>query len=203
MDLFAQGIAEIHSRPNRELQTLGTLDVTRARPEIGADVGRFTGASMISEIILHFPYEEAAAGIFDTVEECFDRIAGAPQERTLEAALGGAWRIIAELGFTPALDVCANCHLPLNSSASVTFSHAAGGALCPRCGTSAAGSRVIPPTARNAIRTWVSGGEVATLELADARAHQRLLREFFQQHLGSDRELRAFRVWEQGAWSAA
>jgi hypothetical protein len=30
-----------------------------------------------------------------------------------------------------------------------------------------------------------------------------LLREFFQHHLGTDRELRAFRVWEQGAWTAA
>ena len=203
MDLFAQGVAEIHVRPNRELQTLGALDVTRARSELGADVGRFTGASMISEIVLRFPYEEEAAGIFDTVEECFDRIAAAPPERTLEAALGGAWRIIAELGFTPALNVCANCHAPLDKAASVPFSHTAGGALCVTCGASAAGSRVLPPAARDAIRTWVSGGEVASVEGAHARAHQRLLREFFQEHLGTDRELRAFRVWEQGAWSAA
>src|SRR6185436_10409038 len=100
MDLFAQGIAEIHTRPNRELQTLGALDVTRARSEIGQDVGRFTAASMISEIVLRFPYEEAA-GIFDTVEESLDRIAAAAPEQTLDAALGGAWRIISELGFTP------------------------------------------------------------------------------------------------------
>lgn len=203
MDLFAQGVAEIHFRPNRELQTLAALDITRARSELGADVGRFTGASMISEIVLRFPYEEAAAGIFETVEECFDRIAAAPPDRTLEAALGGAWRIIAELGFTPTLDVCANCHAPLDPAAGVQFSHSAGGALCARCGAAAPATRVIPPAARDAIRSWISGGEVATLEGADARAHQRLLREFFQEHLGTDRELRAFRVWEQGAWSAA
>jgi len=203
MDLFAQGIAEIHVRPNRELQTLASLDVTKARAELGEDVGRFTGASMISEIVLRFPYEEAAAGIFDTVEDCFDRIAAAPAARTLDAALGGAWRIIAELGFTPALDVCANCHSPLDPAASVAFSHSAGGALCARCGALAAGSRVIPPAARNAIRTWVSGGDTPDLAAADARAHQRLLREFFQEHMGTDRELRAFRVWEQGAWGGS
>src|SRR6266540_6464037 len=84
MDLFAQGLAEIHVRPNRELQTLASLDVTRARSELGADVGRFTAASMISEIVLRFPYEESAADIFDTVEECLDRIAVAPPEGTLE-----------------------------------------------------------------------------------------------------------------------
>jgi len=203
MDLFAQGVAEIHVRPNRELQTLASLDVTRARAELGEDVGRFTGASMISEIVLRFPYEEEAAGIFETVEDCFDRIAAARPERTLDAALGGAWRIIAELGFTPALDVCANCHAPLDPSASVAFSHSAGGALCSLCGALAAGSRVIPGTARDAIRTWVSGGDVIDLATVDARAHQRLLREFFQEHMGTDRELRAFRVWEQGAWGGS
>jgi DNA repair protein RecO (recombination protein O) len=202
MDLFAQGIAEIHVRPNRELQTLGALDITRSRAGLGEDVGRFTGASMISEIVLRFPYEEAA-GIFDTVEECLDRIAAAPPEGTLEAALGGAWRIIAELGFTPALDVCANCHAPLDSTTSVAFSHSLGGALCKRCATNASATRTLPPAARDALRTWINGERVGELAVADARAHQRLLREFFQHHLGTDRELRAFRVWEQGAWTAA
>ncbi len=202
MDLFAQGVAEIHVRPNRELQTLGALDITRARAALGQDVGRFTGASMISEIVLRFPYEEAA-GIFDTVEECLDRIAAAPPENTLEAALGGAWRIIAELGFTPALDVCANCHAPLDSTTSATFSHSLGGALCKLCSTGASATRTLPPGARDALRTWISGERVDDLAVADARAHQRLLREFFQHHLGTDRELRAFRVWEQGAWTAA
>jgi DNA repair protein RecO (recombination protein O) len=203
MDLFAQGMAEIHIRPNRELQTLASLDVTRARSELGADVGRFTAASMISEIVLRFPYDETVAGIFDAVEECFDRIGAAQPGRTLDSALGGAWRIIAHLGFTPALDLCANCHAPLAPAATASFSHSAGGALCARCGPLAAGSRVLPPAARAAIQAWVTGRDASALGSAEARAHQRLLREFFQEHLGSDRELRAFRVWEQGAWSAA
>ena len=202
MDLFAQGIAEIHVRPNRELQTLAALDVTRARSELGEDVGRFTAASMISEIVLRFPYEETVAGIFDTVEECFDRIAAAPPERTLDAGLAGAWRIIADLGFTPALDMCANCHAPLDPTATVAFSHSAGGALCARCATLSV-LRNIPAAARDAIRLWVAGGDAGQLPTSEARAHQRLLREFFQEHLGTDRELRAFRVWEQGTWGGS
>jgi DNA repair protein RecO (recombination protein O) len=203
MDLFAQGVAEIHVRPNRDLQTLAALDVTRARSELGSDVGRFTAASMISEIVLRFPYEESAGGIFDVVEECFDRIGAAEPEHTLDAALAGAWRIIAHLGFTPALDVCANCHATLDPAATVPFSHSAGGALCARCGAHAAGSRALPASARGAIAAWLAGAEAQQLSPPDARAHQRLLREFFQEHLDGDRELRAFRVWEQGAWSAA
>lgn len=203
MDLFAQGVAEIHVRPNRELQTLASLDVTRARSELGAEVGRFTAASMISEIVLRFPYDEEATQIFDAVDECFDRIGAAEPDQTLDAALCGAWRIIAHLGFTPALDVCANCHSPIDSAARASFSHSAGGALCVRCGTLSAGSRVLPSAARDAIRAWTEGGDAPPLSVAEGRAHQRLLREFFQEHLGSDRELRAFRVWEQGGWSAA
>ena len=203
MDLFAQGMAEIHVRPNRELQTLASLDVTRGLSELGADVARFTAASMISEMVLRFPYDEAAAEIFDAVEECFDRIGAADAAQTLNAAIGGAWRIIAHLGFTPALDACANCHAPLDPGATVSFSHSAGGALCARCGAADAGSRILPPAARHAVREWLAGTDAAPLAPVEARAHQRLLREFFQEHLGTDRELRAFRVWEQGAWSAA
>jgi DNA repair protein RecO (recombination protein O) len=203
MDLFAQGLAEIHIRPNRELQTLASLDVTRARSELGTDVGRFTAASMISEIVLRFPYDESVSGVFDAVEECLDRIGSADPGQTLDAGLAGAWLIIAHLGFTPALDACANCDAPLDPKSGMTFSHTAGGCLCMRCGSSAAGSRLVPAEARAAIRSWVGGGNAPALTAPEGRAHQRLLREFFQEHLGSDRELRAFRVWEEGAWSAA
>lgn len=203
MDLFAQGMAEIHVRPHRELQTLASLDVTRARSELGADVGRFTAASMISEIVLRFPYDESVSGVFEAVEDCLDRIGAADPDRTLEAGLAGAWLIIAHLGFTPTLDVCASCDAPLDPNIGMTFSHTAGGCLCARCGSSAAGSRILPRDARAAIRSWVGGENATSLSAAEGRAHQRLLREFFQEHLGSDRELRAFRVWEEGTWSAA
>jgi len=203
LDLFAQGTAEIHVRPNRDLQALVSLDVTRARPQLATDVGRFTGASMIAEMTLRSSSDEPAPGLFDAVELALDRITSAPPDQSVEAALAGAWYIIATLGFAPALDVCANCHAPLDATSPVHFSHSAGGALCIRCGGLAAGSRVIPASARNALREWMDGGRAADLSTAEARAHQRLLREFFQEHVGSDRELRAYRVWEQGAWSAA
>jgi DNA repair protein RecO (recombination protein O) len=38
---------------------------------------------------------------------------------------------------------------------------------------------------------------------ADARAHQRLLREFVVEHLSDGKPLRAFEAWETGTWSAA
>ena len=203
LDLFAQGTAEIHVRPNRELQSLASFEVTRGRAGLAHDVGRFTAGSMITELALRTSSDEPAPGLFDVVELALDRLAVAPPDETIDAALSGAWHIVATLGFTPALDVCANCHTPLDTAARVSFSHTAGGALCPRCSANATGSRVLPPAARNALREWTSGGRAPGLDPAEGRAHQRLLREFFQEHMGTERELRAFRVWEQGAWTAA
>ncbi len=203
VDLFAQGTAEIHIRPNRELHALGSFEVTRGRAGFALDVGRFTAGSMIAELALRTASDEPAPGLFDAVEMTLDRLAAAPPDETIDTALSGAWHIVATLGFTPALDVCANCHTELDPQVRVSFSHSAGGALCARCAVHASGSRVLPSPARNALREWITGGRAPGLDPNEGRAHQRLLREFFHEHMGNDRELRAFRVWEQGAWTAA
>ncbi len=203
VDLFAQGTAEIAFRPGRDLQSLLSFDTRRARAQFATDVGRFTAGSMIAELALRTSSDEPAPGLFDSVEAALDRLAAAPPEGTVAAALSGAWHIIATLGFTPALDLCANCHAPLDPGARVAFSHSAGGALCERCGQAAPGSRMLPAEARSALRAWMSSEDVAGLSAAEGQAHQRLLREFFHEHLGIDRELRAFKVWEKGEWTAA
>jgi DNA repair protein RecO (recombination protein O) len=203
MDLFAQGAAEIHIRPHRELQTLAAFDITKGRSAIGDDVGRFTSASMISELVLRFPAEEFSSELFDAVERTLDDIVSSPTDGTLDAAIAGAWLIIAQMGFTPTLDSCANCHADIPDDAGAGFSHSAGGALCSRCASLGGSVRTVPPAARDAIRAWADGSRASPLAPLDARAHQRLLREFFQEHLGNDRELRAYRIWEQGSWTAA
>ena len=204
VDLFAQGTAEIQMRDGRDLHSLVSLDVTRSRPQYANDVGRFTAGAMIAELALRTSSDESAPGLFDSIELVFDRLSVAAPDETIPAALAGAWHIISTLGFTPAIDVCANCHADLDPAARVTFSHRAGGALCPRCGAAALGSRTLPAEARSALRGWVNADPSAgPLTAADSRAHQRLLREFFQEHVGTSSELRAFRVWEGGQWTAA
>ena len=203
VDLFVQGTAEINLRPGRDLHSLVSFDVSLARPQYATDVGRFTAGSMIAELALRTASDESASGSFESVEMALDRVAHASPETTVAAALAGAWYVIASLGFTPALDVCANCHAPLDPAARVAFSHVSGGALCSRCGSAATGSRVLPAEARDALRSWTSAVEGPILSAVEARAHQRLLREFFQEHLGTDRQLKAYRVWEEGEWTAA
>lgn len=202
LDLFAQGTAQLHTRPGRDLDTLGGFDVQRARPTLAADLGRFTGASMIAELTLRCTREAADPELFAAVATALDALECSAPADAAEAAIAGAWRVIGALGFAPSLDVCSECHTPLASDASVRFSHPSGGALCVRCARLAPAGRLLPAAARAAIRAWSAGEHVSLGVAAETRAHQRLLREFVREHLADDRPLRAFAAWETGFGAA-
>jgi DNA repair protein RecO (recombination protein O) len=200
VDLFAQGSAQLYAKPGRDLDTLSAFDVVLARPTLAADLGRFAGASAIAELTLRFGRDAADAGLFDAVVEALDALMTAAPDAALTATLAGAWRIVAELGFAPAVDVCGECHALLEPDATVMFSHRAGGALCARCGRLAPAGRKLPPPARDALRRFLTSVPNDPLDDASARAHQRLLREFLAEHLTDGRPLRALELWEEERW---
>ena len=199
-DLFARGTAHLYTREGRDLDTLGGFEDVRVRLELATDLSRFTGASVIAELVLRFAQAAAAdEGLFDVVVDALDRLADARGAAAVEAVLGGAWRIVGELGFAPSVDVCSDCHAPLAIDEPVLFSHPAGGALCLRCGRMARG-RVLPPAARAALSAWLRGEIVGIGSEGELRAHQRLLREFLEEHLTDGRPLRAYAAWETERW---
>ena len=201
VDLFAQGAAQLYIKPGRDLDTLAGFDVVASRAALAADLGRFAGASAIAELTLRFGRDAADPALFDAVATALDDLATAAPEAALPATLGGAWRIVAELGFAPTLDACGDCHAPLDAGATAMFSHRAGGALCARCARLAPSGRVLPPEARAVLRALIGGAwRDVTLDDAAGRAHQRLLREFLAEHLADGRPLRAMELWEQQRW---
>ncbi|MBA3672309.1 MAG: DNA repair protein RecO [Gemmatimonadaceae bacterium] len=200
LDLFAQGTAQLYARPGRDLDTLGGFDIVHARPAIGEDLGRFAGASALAELVLRFGRDAADVALFDAVDVALDSLAGAPADATIAATLTGAWRIVHELGFAPALDRCGECHAPLDAESTVMFSHRAGGALCARCGRLAPTGRVLPNDARDVLRRLLAGDASIPLTDVAGRAHQRLLREFLAEHLTDGRPLRALQLWEDQRW---
>ena len=211
LDLFAQGQAQLQMKPGRELHTLLSFDVTRVRHAL-ADTARFAAASALSETALRVVHEEAAPRVYDAIVLGLDAIAIAEPHLVAPVSLGVLWRLVSEVGFTPTLDSCANCHTPIAPEAEALFNHSAGGVLCARCGLRVPGGRRRPPSARATILGWLQADPSAPAEeqaggasMADgeARAHQRLLREFLTQHLTDARGLRAFVMWEQGDWGAA
>jgi DNA repair protein RecO (recombination protein O) len=202
LDLFAGGVASIHTREGRELQTLGSFEVTSSRTSIAASLERFTAASALAELMLRFAADDAQASLFETLVGALDAVGAAPSDLTCDVAIGAAWHIVSELGFAPTIDACASCHTLVPPEDAARFSHPAGGVLCARCVASVPSSRTVPSSARDALRTWLGGGEVALDGEGARRAHQRLLREFLQEHLADGRPLVAYDVWERDGWSA-
>lgn len=197
LDVFVHGTAEYSTRPGRDLSTLTAFDATRSRPELVADISRFTGACALAELALRFSIDEPHPGLFDAFVNGLDLIGDATPDHTVSATLAAAWHIVAELGFAPALDVCANCHAELPDDARTAFSHVAGGALCERCAKLVRGARAIPPEARRTLAAWLAGASVELESAGEGRAHQRLLREFLDQHLSEGKKLTAYAMWER------
>jgi DNA repair protein RecO (recombination protein O) len=203
LDLFAEGVAELQLKPGRDMHTLAGFDVQRGHPALALELDRFTAASAVAELTLRFTQHDPHPELYDTIVHALDRIALAERGDAAAAALAAVWRIVGELGFTPALDRCSICHEGLAASVTAVFSHPAGGVLCPRCARTSPGSRVVPPEARAALLAWTRGEEGGAVDPAAVRAHQRLLREFLREHLTDGRPLRAFELWERERWIEA
>jgi DNA repair protein RecO (recombination protein O) len=204
VDLFAEGEAQLSIRTTRDLQTLTNFDVTHARPGLASSLDRFMAASAIAELALRFARDDAQPALYDAVRGTLDAIDACSDRpgSARDAALAGAWHIVAQLGFAPTIDICSTCQKPVPTDERAAFSHPAGGLQCASCARLQHGSRVLPPAARVALRTWMQGEAWTLAEEGDGRAHQRLLREFLAEHLMDGRHLRAFDVWERSAWGA-
>ncbi|WP_411279875.1 DNA repair protein RecO [Gemmatimonas sp.] len=199
VDLFAEGQAQIVVKLGRDLHALTAFDVTRSRAGLATNLGRFTAASALVEIVMRVVHDEAAPRVYHGVAAGLDAIAESAEADTVALTLGVFWQLVSEVGFMPSLDRCAECQAEIPPEAEARFSHAAGGVLCPLCAKMAPTGRRLPAVARQTINVWLRGDQ-PVVEPADCRAHQRLLREFITQHLPDSRELRAFGVWEQARW---
>jgi DNA repair protein RecO (recombination protein O) len=196
IDLFTSGVAHVRVHPTRDLHTLTGFDATRTRSELAGSLARFTAASAVAELCLRFAREDDTGRVHDAATAVLDAIGTAAPDDVPAIALAGAWRLVAELGFAPSLEQCANCHADLAAGSPVTFDHRAGGALCARCARPGGRGRQLPPEARETLRAWLAGAESVLTDAGSRRAHQRLLREFLEEHLGDGRALRAFVTWE-------
>lgn len=201
VDLFAEGQAQFYAKPGRELHTLSGFDVTRTRSALADDLGRFTAASALAELTLRFGREETHPELFEVLGAALDRVEEASPGSARDAGMAGAWRLIAELGFAPAVDSCVSCHdaVPLDRPA--VFSHPSGGTLCDPCARLAGAGRRLPANARATLAAWLRGLPATAADDPASRAHQRLLREFLREHLTDGRPLRAFEAWESDRWA--
>lgn len=195
LDLFTSGTAHLILHSTGDLHALTGFDASKARPALAGSLHRFGAASALSELCLRFG-TEAPAGVHEALGEGLDTLAGSSDAVVASQALAAAWRIIAELGFAPSLEHCVLCHRALRDDEDVRFAHRAGGAVCAACRGSVPGARTLPAAARLTLRKWLTGDEDITADAPTAKSHQRLLREFLEEHLADGRPLKAWAAWE-------
>jgi DNA repair protein RecO (recombination protein O) len=197
LDLFTSGTAQLTLHPARDLHLLTAFDATRSRPALAESLARFNAAAALGELCMRFGPEDEGGAIHDVLAAGLDALGTAMDAEVPERTIAAAWRLVTELGFAPSLDECASCHRALAADELVRFAHRAGGALCRPCAALAPGARALPPDARATLLAWSHGAAASLTDRPTIRAHQRLLREFVEEHLADGRALRAWASWEQ------
>jgi DNA repair protein RecO len=118
--------------PNR-LATLMELYETERFEGLRRTLPAFYGASCITELVLAIvPDAERQPELYDFVIEALHLLgAGAPRQ-CQAVTLAALWRMLAMLGYVPAMGRCAECGEAL-AAGPLDFSPAHGGPLCAKC----------------------------------------------------------------------
>src|SRR5512132_3528391 len=80
LEPFVDGLATFYAKENRDLHTLSSFELTRSRQQLGADLIRFGGASLIAELVLRSGIEAADEDLFESVRAGLDAIQGPSKE---------------------------------------------------------------------------------------------------------------------------
>lgn len=188
LDPFTHGLATLHIRAQRDLQTLAGFDLLRTRHRLGADLVRFGGASLLAELTLRTGSEAAHPELFDALSGALDHLEDVPVEALEATILARAWQLVALLGFAPALDFCLACGQEIQPDEEAALDYGAGGVRCGACAHGHPG-RALPPHARAALGS-MSAGQV--VELPRTEGHWLVLERFLAHHVLEGATLRSF-----------
>lgn len=188
LDPFTRGMAHLHIRPNRELQTLAGFDLVRSHPRLGGDLVRFGGASLLAELTLRTGSETAHPELFEALNAALEHLERVPPDALESAILRHAWHLVALLGFAPALDSCITCGRDIHADEESLLDYGAGGVHCTACGRGRPG-RSLPPHARAALASMAA--DRAT-RLPRTEGHWLVLERFLAHHVLEGSTLRSF-----------
>jgi DNA repair protein RecO (recombination protein O) len=185
LELFAEGNATFYLKRNRDLHTLSDFELIRERQTLGLDMTRFSGASVLCELVLRIAPREADEYLFDSLIASLDRLLLANDEIAGSVALAGIWELVSLLGFAPSVDVCLDCGRALPADESARFDVQAGGL---RCSTCPAVGRVLKAADVAVLRALVAG---SASETRASGIQSTLLVEFVQYHASEGSRIRS------------
>lgn len=188
VETFDGAVLVLNYRPERDLHTLRDLQPERSRRGLGRDLLRFSGASLVAELLLAHTLQEANPSLHARVATGLDAMETATPEALLGVVLSTAWQVLVEAGFPPVVEGCARCGDELPSHGLLRFSAAAGGLLCPDCGEGSAGARLGPGARRDLAR--LTAGDPPS-SLRGSEAHLGLLEAHALHHLSPRKAFRS------------
>ncbi|HYR06150.1 MAG TPA: DNA repair protein RecO [Longimicrobium sp.] len=192
LEPFTEGTATFYLKEGRDLHTLSGFDLVRSRQGLGRSLVGFAGASLLAEVVMRTGTEEPHPGLYETLVEAWDAVAGArgPAE-ALAASLAGAWSVVVLLGFEPQAGACVLCGRELGDDEPVRFDAQAGGVACTFCRPA---GRVLDPESRAELRRMLLG-EMPEGGVARPKTQGALLRAFLEAQLSQDRPFRSLELF--------
>lgn len=202
LHLLSEGQATLHFSRSGDLHTLSQFDPKAVRIGLAQRMDRYAVASLLSELMLRFAPATGHPESYDLFRDGLAVLEAAPAAAVEPLGLRVVWRLVAALGFSPALTACARDGAAIPSG-TASFSPQDGGMLCARCARDTAGAR-LQAADREALSAFL--GPDAELPLLDERhlaAHRRLIERYIRYHLAEGALLPALAFWLERGWVAA
>lgn len=197
---FSEGTLTFQFRPDRDLHHLRDFQGSNATLDLGKDVRRFVGASLVAELVLVHKLEEPDPALYRWIRDVLHQLASVPTSEVPGWILAGGWRALAHLGYPPEITRCVRCGRDIGdesggqaedggSTSTDRFDVAGGGLVCARCAQGSALPRV-GPGARADLARFIEGRPPASVR--GAAAHLALMEAFALHHLAPRSAFRSF-----------
>jgi DNA repair protein RecO (recombination protein O) len=202
LQVLSGGQAHVLLSDRRDLHTLTAFDLVTLPVGLAEDVGRYATATALAEVMLRVAPAEPHPEGYDVLEEALRVLATASGAVLSALAIKVLWRLVAALGFAPALENCIRDGRQLDPGP-MSFSAPDGGALCGRCSRESE-STALPTDARAALEVLTArSDDLPVLDPRNAAAHRRLLARYIRYHLAEGATLSALEFWQDRAWNPA
>ncbi len=191
LSTFNQGTLTVYHKEGRDLQTFKDFSAERSRLGLAKDPQRFSGASVLGELVLQHAEAEENPRLFHQLETALDALEATDPGELLSTLLSQIWTLIGGLGYAPSILSCVVCGRSLGAQEMGRFDFAEGGIRCPDCQIGVRGPR-LGPTARSQLMALQSGSLKGGL--LRPRAHLRLASDFITYHISGGVPLRSMEV---------
>jgi DNA repair protein RecO (recombination protein O) len=203
LHLLAEGQATLHLSRSSDLHLLTHFDAALVHTGLAARMDRFAAATLLSELVLRFAPAGAHPQSYELLRDALAILEAAPAAAVEPLGLRALWRLVAVLGFAPALTACARDGAPVPVDGGATFSPADGGVLCESCARGTVAARLGARDLADLAAFLDASAPVPSLDDRHLAAHRRLLERYVRYHLAEGAALPALEFWMARSWAAA